>query len=194
MEDSNLHELPSHVNEFLQLAYRKKVLLEEKKIVESKMKELKATVISEMAINDVETYEIRPNLEETKYVGEFGALQLKTKKEYQKLSKDSMTSFCVRFFTFLFPDKSEEEVQTLGLGQADWIWSNRSCTTVEYLDRSFPKEHKDSKKRKPEDIEEKRSKKKLASYNQMSDVESNTPKSKEDFLSMNIMNDLENME
>jgi hypothetical protein len=184
---SNISSLPAVVSEYIKLYNRKKILLDEKSEIDSELKRLKPQIIAASDNDDNCDFEISPNQEEIGDFGDFGALQVKVKNDYQKITRDNLTDFCIRFFSMLFDEVSEEDVKKLGMGQSDWMWANRKCEQNKYLERSYV--NKKTKRRKAESTTlEPVEVKKCAKINNK-----DIPKTREDFIKLDIFNDLRSM-
>lgn len=126
-----------NVLKYVQLHHRKTLLLKEKFKIDAELKKLNPIILNISEVNEDCDFEISPTEDEIKDLGDFGALQVKVKNVYQRVNKDSITDFCTKFFGMLIPDGNEEDIKKLGLGQSEWIWSNRTCEPVKYIERTY---------------------------------------------------------
>jgi hypothetical protein len=139
------------ISEFATLHKKKQDLLGAKAVIDKKLKELKLKVMELSDQTGNIHFPIEPKSEEEKNLwGEPGSLQVKVKNDYERITRDKLTVFCIRFYTLLFPTESKEEISLLGLGQADWIWTNRESTSTHYLERNYPVKNEVVSKKDPE--------------------------------------------
>ena len=142
---SNIDTLPSDVEEYARLQHEKTKLLAEIALKNTRLKILSDLLISKMIKEDRDSFEICPNkAEELKY-GEMGSIVLKTKNDYETLTRENLIKYLINFFTYCSPDESQEAHEELGKGMAKWVWNNRQRKPSQYLERSFVEEKKRKK-------------------------------------------------
>jgi hypothetical protein len=115
-------------------------LLESKAIIDKKLKALKPKIFELSNSQCKTTFSIEPKSDqERKLCGETGCIQVRVKNDYERITRDKLIEYCIRFFGLLFPEESKDVQVKMGLGQADWIWSNRTCNSAQHLERVYPR-------------------------------------------------------
>jgi len=150
---SNLSTLPAGVSDYAKLYHEKRKLNSRVAELNRELREIEGKLIEKMTADDLDAYEILPSSRETRKFGSVGALQLKIRNEYDRVSKDNLIRFCIQFFRYLIPETTEQDITRLGYGQAEWIWANRGRTAKKWLDRIYledeeARRHRQAQKRK----------------------------------------------
>ena len=139
------------------LEAEKRMLLDQKAIVDKRLKQLNAEIL---ANSDDRAQIIIP----TDDPQEAGYFQISTTKEIESLTKPNLQELLIQFqLTTLNTqhEPTEKEVEaskTYAMGMADWIWKHRSFKEVKHVNcvryaaleekKKSSEEHKESKKRK----------------------------------------------
>lgn len=134
---SNLKSLPSDVTRYAELTHLKKQLNAKVTAINRELRNIDENLIKRMTENELDAYEIMPSPEEETSYGSIGALQLKVRNEYDRLSKANLSKFLIKFFQFAIPEADESGVVRLGHGISEWVWSNRGRKPKKWLDRVY---------------------------------------------------------
>jgi hypothetical protein len=132
-----MESLPTEVTRYAELTHLKKQLNSKVGAINRELREIDDALINRMTENELDAYEICPSPEEEKSYGGIGALQLKLRNEYDRLSKANLTKFLIDFFKFAVPQADESGVVRLGHGICEWVWSNRGRKPKKWLDRVY---------------------------------------------------------
>lgn len=143
---SNVPQLPQEVREYSRLVFQKKALNRDVAKINARLKSLEPVIIEHMSNEDLDAYEICPNQDEEPVFGGIGAIQLKSRNEYERLSKENLTRILIQFFRYLMPSGDDLDVTRLGCGTANWIWNNRGKEPKRWLNRIYLEEE-DQKER-----------------------------------------------
>jgi len=161
-------EMPIHLR-YAMLYQQKRALLDKKSEIDVELKKITAELLGQTAQTDFLVSPATP--EEVSTLGNFGSVSIKEKTENENITKTSLSALCVKFFTSTMPNSSPEELSRIGIGQSEWMWSNRNTKRVRYVERVFL----DQKRKRPADGDDNpRSKKKKP-------VDADIPKTTEDF-------------
>jgi len=205
---SNLVHLPKEICEYSQLVHEKKLLNDQVRDINKKLKQLHPCIVEDMKAKELDLYELTPiNSEEEMIFGGFGALQLKMRNEYDRINKANLILYTTQFFKYLMPDDPEDDVQRLGQGAGNWIWNNRSSQPKYYLERVYL-DNVDELKSNRQKTAKKRKAELEANEMNMSDSAAstvvskkpklqtlnNTPRTREEFLSVDGFHRLLNSE
>ena len=165
----------------------KKKLLEDKKKVDVELKKCGAEILVMGANTDKKDFEIDPSTQaEIEELGEYGAVRIKTKKEYENMTRSTVSKLLCLFFETLMP---AEDYKKAGEGVSQWLWANRSFKFVDYVERTYVTQN-DTKKRKRKDDDTQIDKTRALDTENLPvtralDTE-NLPVTREDFLEMDI--------
>jgi len=152
------------------------------KEINRKLKTFNASIIEKMKVEDKDAYQICPNETEEKTFGGIGALQLRMKNDYERLTRDKLVEYIIQFFRYVLPDEPDTDVTRLGYGVANWIWSNRNRSPRYYLERVYLSETKPPSKRKSNADEP--SSGLLRNRSKREECREITPASRDDFLAI----------
>jgi len=148
MSSSNIKSLPHEVNEYSKLNHEKRALNRRVAEINAELRGLDQVLIEKMSVEDLDAYEICPSRTEEKMYGGIGALQLKVRNEYDRLSHDNLIRFSIQFWQYVMPEGDDQAVTRLGYGIANWIWNNRGRTPKKWLDRIYLEDAEKKQKRK----------------------------------------------
>lgn len=132
-----MQKLPDDVVEYTKLHFEKMSLLNRIAELNKQLREKNMKIINQMKKEEKLNYEIFPTLDEEKIIGGVGALQLKMKNRYDMITHDRLVHYITQFFRYVIKDEPEDEIEKLGMGLGNWIWSNRTRIPVYYLERVY---------------------------------------------------------
>jgi hypothetical protein len=120
--------MPDYVSTFLILSKQLQHLKEEEKICRTNLSDLQPKIGK--WLQDSPNYEIALNFngdQRTQY-GNAGKLRfgIETRKEY--LSKNSLSGYLYSFFTQMYPDKSNVDLEQLSRTASSFVWQSRKTT------------------------------------------------------------------
>lgn len=135
--------LPSYVSAFLQYSKQLQDLREQEKVCKQKMSELQPDVGK--WLRHVPSYEVNLqfNEQQRQMFGDAGKLRFGIERRKEYLSKNNLTGYLYSFFTQIYPDKSNEDVEQLAKAASAHVWQSRKTTkNMPVVLRTFSKRRK----------------------------------------------------
>jgi hypothetical protein len=138
-----------NVLKYTKLVQQKRVLLDQKKVIEQALKSLKPLIYKLSTDSCEKKFNIAPNTEQLTEWGGLGALEVRTRNSYQRMNRSNISELCCKFYQFMFPELDDESITKLGGGQAKWMWENRTFEPEQYIERSYVSKNASKRKRTP---------------------------------------------
>jgi hypothetical protein len=125
---SDLSELPDFVSAFLQCSTQLQVLRQQEKIYKDKMTELQTEV--GQWLQCIPSYEVNLKFDEEQILmfGENGKLRFGIERRKEYLSKNNLVGYLSSFFSQIYPDKSEQDIEQLSKAAGSHVWQSRKTT------------------------------------------------------------------
>ena len=122
--------------QYCQLQWKKRKLLDCKATLDAQIRKLEPQLIVESQLDNNCSFTIDPTPEEAERFGGFGAIEVKEKKDFDRMTYANICKLNIRFYQMLFP---AEDGESIGIGQSKWCWANRDFVTKATVERTYYK-------------------------------------------------------
>lgn len=139
-EQSNMSQIPNEVLEFARLHHIRRQLLDQANAVNKQLGQLHQVLLTNMQSGQQDVFELNPRSEDEFHTfGGAGQIKLKTKSEYEALTRENLVEGSERFFRYIMPEASDDDIRRVGRGAGEYIWKNRQKNSKMVVERVYAK-------------------------------------------------------